>query len=449
MKIDKITNLILVLVFISSIIITGIYFNYGIEEDSQSESSIDIPKNTNEISDVFNPHGYSIYFGGNSYIAYFFDGKILWNESKEVILKSIITEEPLVMNLNEKEVLLSKPHILYTFDYRMNLDFIRSVSGVSLKSDEIFFSEILFNIEDKRLYFIDDNQMYSLDYENTIELLDAMSDLNQMDHVNFDALENILSSDETFVVSNMTLIPTDIIKNIPSYTGKKYFNSRYDSSMQGILEKLFGNDISFFKKMIAFDESRIYMDGYGDIILTFGFDGSLEFIRKIESDNVFMDLKTALDSAIAFMNYIEEGSFEFNLVDYELKDRKYIFEFETLLDGSRTLTQDGFNKVKIEVENNEVVFYKSFLMNMTQVAIDGEGKSFLEIMGLVLEDILHHSFADDETLDFNEVINNIESYEFLYYPTTDEEGTFTLLPAIVLTIKNEQYIIHMYTGEIL
>lgn len=488
---EKIKSGMLAILFTLCLILAGsllLDLKSSSSENAYTKSANEKPINYEAL---LYPQSCSVGFGGGLYKGFFSTEtkQSLWQESRKYIKNYVEYLEIDRISQEEWDAAVKSKGVRFVMPFSMNLQQLQGTltdKPLSGGAENIIFDTIILPVnEDKYLYMglAMKGEYYRLEGVKRDTYLDKLltetqSEVNLYDAKTIEELyapsKKLAVAGEPFIV-NQVFFPVDRVESIPFVRVKDeiILSELTESELKNYVSKAFNNRYDFLKRVEDIDGSIVYLYGYGDRALKIGKDGVIRYKSIYEkTPNVTtVSFKEGLGIAVKeLQNYgsMPEG---FYLSDYkEFKDtggnnvKHYVFGYEmenlpVFLGGD----QEG-QAMTVEITENQVTNVERKLS--TYVSTFSVGEIWDEPMNVLAlvelnYDILSENFLktdyqpkpvttinseSDVNLAF-EVLQNIKSVELVYYANVNQSES--LIPAWHIVVGSHQYIINIYSGEIL
>ncbi len=465
MKWESFKSIILVLLVVLSLVLTRTFMLESTSKiDLTASEFIDVPSVHIELSEIIHPQGLYINFGGDSHTAGFFDSKEIWKEIYTVVSENfsertaVLVDETLWKTINQERSI----RVVFSNDLSVNDYFDGNFN------EDVFISEVTVPLLRKDFVLVKTNDAY---YKVATSVDDSLAKMvtkiENSDYIEYKTIEKrfsiykVLAENEIDVEKNYTIIPISDIVEIPFYKSEYLVNYYNEEVVELFVQKIFGEDLSFIKKMTDYYGTEIFMSSYGKKILSFGTDGSVEYINNLETDKYIPKESTFLDDmevAWGFLEYFEELENDLYLTDYEKIDNVSYFYFNSLLENQSVYYDGKKNGVAVEihVDNNIVnYYYSNRRTNFEVFDVDmfwDKAKSFSGIFDKnfnVISDNYQEDLNIDKIIDTRlyilQVVNAIEYFDFEYFIDTTTKST-SVIPCWRVKIGSSIYHFDIYEG---
>ncbi|BEP30398.1 hypothetical protein HLPR_27290 [Helicovermis profundi] len=405
--------------------------------------------------------------------------KIAWNKTKEnlkIYLLGLNYEK--IDNIAWNEAYKSRS-FRFVLPYNYKIGDIYLLLGIPKKADEFlneYVDTIIVPTASNNQIFIGNSKQHEyfslkgLNRKNEFELSSIINNIEKSNIIEYKRLEDMYSlrnllgkKDDPKFIENTTIAPITSIPNIP------YINVSfsYDSiDMKLYAEKVFDDNFNFVKKIHDVDNSLIYMYGYGEKILTFFEDGSLEYSQKIKTeDNNVVDKNTIVDNINIALNSIKkfgEISSTLYLAKYEENNNDFTLWFNYRIKDYNVFSDDieGGYAYKIEIEKGKVKYFKkSFKKYIGSSKISSKiakSKSFDQVIEKNIDVILSRYIREKGIILNNDnkneiiisILQDINNIDIDYFNSRNNV-TNRMIPIWKIKILDTVYCFDLYGGNIL
>ncbi|MBN2260774.1 MAG: hypothetical protein JW702_09535 [Clostridiales bacterium] len=468
MKWERFKSFLLIILTVSSLSLTGIYMLRTTGEiDETASKIIDIPSVNIELSEIIHPQGLFINFGGDSHTAFFFEINDIWKEIYKVIYDNMSKATVQLADDNIWRTVLQERSIHISMENEISAEYFFGGKA----DDDIMVDEICIPLLGRDFILLKSGDQYykvAAVFDNTLETI--VSKIESSGYVEFKTIEkrfsiqNILSTNGIIAKKNMTIIPISEIREIPFYKSEFLVNILDVASVENYVQKIFGANLSFIKKMTDYDGTVIYLTNYGKKTLSFGENGSLEYINNMISENHTAkeysfadDLQTAWE----FISYFEENNKDLFLSDYKKIGNVSYFYFNARINSYNIYYggKNNGNAVEIRIKNNEINYYYSNRRTNFEIFDVGmfwdKAESFSKIFDTNFELISQNYQTDFNIDEINEmrlyilqIVNDIEAFDFVYFIDASAKSN-NVIPAWRIKIGPRCYYFDIYEGILL
>ncbi|OPL07912.1 MAG: hypothetical protein AVO33_03320 [delta proteobacterium ML8_F1] len=465
---EKFKTFILVFLALSSISLTGIfmYETTGLEKDFNL-NEFNFPTIIIDADAITHPQGLFVNFGGDSYTAFFFDEEFLW-EKIHGTLGKFITEESLIRVDERRFTSNSKERsIKIVYDTPVPLG---EYFGDGF-NQELMVDEILMPLLGRNYILIRSGEAY---YQHMLilddEIKEAVKALENEEYRVFRTIEDrfsiqtVLEENGIETGINTTLIPSSEITDVPFYKMALVEEELNSQVMEGYVKKIFGDDLSFVKRMTDYDGTIIYMTNFGKQVLSFSSEGLIRYTDNAMGDKdggTTPDYRDDLQTAWDFIQYFEEGIEGIRLARHEVTSQGSLFTFAHSLAGTPIYYKGDLEgqALEVRVEKGKVVAYQSnYRRRYEEFRVSqfyGSAETFSRIFDKNFS-VFSDNFRSDNESGFSrdtqvyvfQLLSAIEDFRFEYFVDTTVNTT-TVIPAWQITIGNFTYHIDIYQGTLL
>lgn len=476
---ETLKNLTLVLLFISSLVLSGqIFFRVNSQNKLIEERKSVWIENENIILDYFNPQSYVINFGGSLHtVKYKISAKKTIREGLSKFIKRQLDEKNDI-NLEVKNVeyddwqyAIDKRGIRFNTNYIMEFNHFMSMIINSEFDSEIKIKVSEVNLLQNGNMFIKNEDGYFLVNFNkdNIDVLKNVIVGFEESYLEYKTLEEMYSlnkilDDENQIKINNTLMPINKIVDIPviEVANEVDIFDEENSGIKNYATKILGNN--FIRKVYDYEGSLIYMTGYGKKALKITNDGYFEYSQKqlYEEDELsfveglnrsinVLSTINALPSDIYLSNYytykkdeviINRYEFDYSYGGYEVilgnaKESSFVVEFS----GSKLLNIKRRYKRFLSSINVEKVWDSALPINIVI------NKNYDIIVNDYIEDNGILSLKNKEKYIYK-ILQDIHKLDIKYFlRKVDYEEK--LVPVWKLEVNNRIYFINIYNGFII
>lgn len=488
---EKMKSGILAILFASCILLAG-----QLLLDFKGSSSETIATQTASLKpinyeNILYPQSCSISFGGGLYKGVFSTEvkQNLWQESRKYIKNYVDYLEISKISQEEWDTAVKFKAVRFVMPFSMSVAQLQSLlSDQSLKSgaENMNFDTIIMPInEDDSIYLgkRTGGEYYLLTgvkrdvYLNSL-LTQYEKNANTYEAKTIEELygpSKVLSQVNEPFLYNQVLFPISKIANIPFIKVENELNvsNLSQQDLKQYVGKAFGYRNDFLKKIEDIDGSLVYLYGYGDRALKIGADGIITYKKRYEkqpgNENYTfneaiaiaineLQIYGSLPNGYYLSGYKESKDKDNNVVkqltfNYELENLP-IYREEDLTGQPMVveITQSQVTSVKRKLSN--------YLRTFSVDEIWDEPMAILDILEFNY-DVISKNFekndykakpntATDPSKNPNfasEMLQSIQSVNLVYYGNSDKSGS--LVPAWQIRVGSNEYIINIYSGEIL
>ncbi len=462
-------------------------------KSSSSESAYTKSANEKPINyeALLYPQSCSVSFGGGLYKGFFStETKLsLWQESRKYIKNYVEYLEIDRISQEEWDAAVKSKGVRFVMPFAMNLQQLQAIlteKPVSGGAENMSFDTVIMPVNDDTHIYIGlsmKGEYYRLEGVKRDTSLDQLltesrKEVNLYDAKTIEELyapsKKLAIPGEPFTI-NQVFFPVDQVESIPFVRVKDeiILSELSESELKSYASKAFNNRYDFLKRVEDIDGSIVYLYGYGDRALRIGKDGVIRYknIYEKTTNTAAISFKEGLGIAVKELQNYGEMPDGFYLSEYrEFKDgggnnvKHYGFGYE-MENLPIFLGSDGKGQaMTVEITENQVTNVERKLSSYVSTFSVGEiWDEPMNVLALVElnYDILSENFlksdyqtktdaVENSESDVNlafEVLQNMKSVELVYYANVNQSES--LIPAWHIVVGSHQYIINIYSGEIL
>lgn len=488
---EKIKSGMLAILFALCLILAGQLLLDLKGSSSESASAIAAKEKTIDYETLLYPQSCSVGFGGGLYKGFFSTEtkQNLWQESRKYIKNYVEYLEIERISQEDWDAAVKSKGARFVMPFSMSVqqlqDMLLEKQNSSGSSNMIFDTIIVPVNADTYIYLglSMKGEYYRLEgvkrdtYLDTL-LTETKSEVNLYDTKTIEELyapsKKLAVPGEPFMI-NQVFFPADQVESIPFVRIKDeiILSELSEMELKNYVSKAFNNRYDFLKRIEDIDGSVVYLYGYGDRALKIGTDGVIRYKNLYEKvPNVSaVSFREGLAVAVEALQNYGEMPKGFYLSEYResrdaqgnnLKHYGFSYEMENLpiFLGSDNKGQS----MTVEITENQVTNVERKLSSyVTTFSIGEIWDEPMNVLALVElnYDILSENFVKTdyepnpnpipgEEKDVNlafEVLQNIRAVELVYYLNVNQSES--LVPAWHIVVGSHQYIINIYSGEIL
>ncbi|MEA3423957.1 MAG: hypothetical protein U9Q80_09215 [Bacillota bacterium] len=468
MKWESFKSILLVVLVISSLGLTRTYMLESASRiDLTASKVIEVPSTNIELSEIIHPQGLYINFGGDSHTAFFFNSDNIWKEIYTVVLE----------NFSERAAVLVDKTLWNTVKQERSIQVVFA-NGLSVNEyfagdleEDIIINEIVIPLLSRDFILIKTkNSYYKLTAILNGTLEGMVSNIEKSKYVEYKTIEKrfsiykVLEENDIDAEKNFTIIPVSDIIGVPFYKSEYLVNFYSEELVESFVQKIFGDNLSFIKKMTDYDGTEIFMSNYGKKILSFRTDGSIEYINNLENEKYVSEEDTFSDNlkvAWGFLKYFEKIDNDLYLTDYEKIDETSYFYFNSLIENQTVYYNGKTNGVAVEIHVNKNVVNYYYSNRRTDFEVfDVEmfwdkADSFSGIFDKNF-DVISENYKEDNNIKnitdtrlyILQIVNAIEDFDFEYFIDTTSKST-NVIPCWRVKIGSSVYHFDIYEGILL
>lgn len=488
---EKVKSGMLAILFALCLVLAGQLLLDLKGSSSESASTIAAKEKTINYETLLYPQSCTVGFGGGLYKGFFSTEmkQNLWQESQKYIKNYVEFLEIDRISQEDWSTAVKSKGVRFVMPFSMTIQQLQDVliekqSGIGL--DNRIFDTIVVPVNDDQHIYLgqtSEGQYYRLTGVKRDPYLDTLltqvkSEASAYDTKTIEELyapsKKLATIGEPFKI-NQVFFPVDQVASIPFVRVKDeiVLSELSETALKNYVSKAFNNRYDFLKRVEDIDGSVVYLYGYGDRALKIGTDGVIRYKNLYEKspNNATVTFKEGLAVAVKELQNYGELPAGFYLSEYrESKDangnnvKHYGFNYEMenlpVFLGSDSRGQS----MNVEITENQVTNLERKLSNYVSTFSIGEiWDEPMNVLSLVElnYDVLSENFVQTdykpkagpvqgEEKDVNlafEVLQNIKSVEMVYYLNVNQSES--LIPAWHIVIGSHQYIINIYSGEIL
>jgi Uncharacterized protein conserved in bacteria len=476
--IEKIKNLAIVVLFISTVLL--LYFFWGNSINGNINNQNDQNDANDRIVEVIKPERLVVYFGSDNYTVIPDGDTNIWKNSgseKDINmvgeLKRFGQSDILVKEITDKEyqeVMKYDKSICAEFAYDIPLTDFCSHFGIKKQQSYDAIEDVT-------------EVGYSTAYAESIFIRDKKNHkyyqlYSDKDHTRFKKLISTIKTKgyspyyplSTYLgVENDTLVPLSVESNMRSFSYQQDAYVHQTEEINKFAKSFFGKNFDFIRKITENDGTVIYMYGYGQRVLIVNTDGSFEYKQEQISNGTEQSMSEALITAVNFIQ--GHGSWESlsrasmtpylkNVIADPDKKGGYRFVFGTEINGSRLFYEQG-NAVVIDVSDGQVSYYKRNLISFDQDEVNSlEAASYdsafspvnliAQNYGYIYDILLKEGIVKesaDQPYIFEDIAKLITNMQTGYIKAESKKNDDRIKPVWVVSISNIDIFFDLYKAE--
>ena len=480
MEREKYKNILLISLFLLCILLSGKILLGGFVKNEVLKSDEVVYKSFSDVQKVLSPQSYFVSFGGNLHTGLYSEdiNRIIWDKTKEnlkIYLLGLKYEEISVSKWNQ---LVKERSFRFELPFNYKIGDIYLILGIPKKDDKFMekyvdtiimptnnTNQIYLGSEANSSFYI----LKGLDRNGEYEFKKIVENIEKSNIIEYKRLEDIFSlrnllnkkEDEAFK-ENSTIAPITGISDVSIINVSNSFD---DMDIKLYAEKVFDENFNFVKKIKDIDDSIIYMYGYGDKILKFYKNGSLEYSEKLSEINN-NDKTDIVDYINISLNGIEKfGDIPSNLYlsGYSKNQDEEVLYFNFRIKGYNVFSNDieGGSAYKIVIKDNKMVYFKRNIKKYVsfrelQKSNGYQTKSVDEVIEKNIDVILNRYTREKDIMLTDEnkteiiinILQDINKIDIEYFNSKNDTANL-MYPVWEIKISNTIYCFDLYTGDIL
>lgn len=488
---EKIKSGILVLLFTTCLLLAGqLLLDVKGSGSDQNFDRIAKTKTIN-VDTILYPQSCSISFGGGLYKRVFSTEvkQNLWQESRKYLKNYVDYLEISKITQGEWDAAVKAKAVRFVMPFSMSVNQLQSLmlekEPVGSMSSILFDTLIVPINEDKKIYIgnLETGEHFVLNGVKRDVYLDSLmtqyeSDSGLVDGKTIEELyapSKQLAEEGKPFVPNQLLYPVSEIPNLPFVRVKDELevSSLSEQALKTYVEKAFGSRNDFLKKIEDIDGSIVYLYGYGDRALRIGKDGVVTYKKRYEKQAggeaySFKEGVTVALGGLQSYGALPEGTYLSGYKEYKDKDgnpvKQFSFNYE-LEDLPLYLEEDANGQpMVVELTGRQVTGIKrkvsQYVSNFSVGEIWDKPMTILQLFEINY-DVISNNFvksdytppaglglAPEEDSNFPlMILQQIKLLDLIYYGNASKSES--LVPAWHIQIGSYQYVVNMYSGEIL
>lgn len=389
--IEKVKNLILVVLFLSTVLL--LYFFWGnISFDDLRNSPAQVAGEVPTVADLLKPDQITVNFGNDNYTVIPPDGIWYNNTDKDSFVKELKrfgpTDNVIAVEITyaQYQQVMKYESIWADFNYDIPMkdfcagfkidnpqsyDAIETVTGIGYSTAEKGNSLYVYDGKNHKYYRIVADSDKSGVSANT-NFPEFIASIQAQGNNIYYPISTYMAND------NNTLIPPSVKANLRKFPFQQDIYSYQTEKINAKAEEFFGRNFDFVRNITEENGTVIYMYGYGQNVLIVNTDGSIEYKEEQTSSSGDQSFKDALETAVNFV--AGHGSWEFlkdsgmkayvkNVIPDPNKKKGYRFIFGLEVNGSRIYYENG-DPIVVDVNSGQVTYYKRHLIDFDKNDID-------------------------------------------------------------------------------
>ena len=269
-------------------------------------------------------------------------------------------------------------------------------------------------------------------------------------------------------VGSDTLVPLSAQANLKGFSFRQDFYSYQTEKISAMAEQYFGGNFDFVRKITEENGTIIYMYGYGQTVLIVNTDGSIEYKEEQTGNLAGQSFSDALETAVKFV--ADHGAWESmekskltpyleDVIRDPDKQKGYRFVFGLEVNGDRLYYEKGA-PVIVDVTSGQVTYYKRQFIDFDQKEINSIQASSTDdafsVANLIAQNykyiynILLESgdvtATEDESVMFEDIATLLKGMRIGYVKPADSENT-EIKPVWVVTVKDTDVYFDLYNAD--
>ncbi len=474
--IEKIKNIILVVLFLSTVLL--LYFLWGnLSFDQLTQTTIQSDQEIPAINQMIVPDKIIVNFGSENYTVLSAGEESIWfsnsNENSMVLAienfvkaDNILIEE---ITIEQYQEVMKYRSIRASFSY--NLPTSDFCEIFRFKKNQCFdtietITEIGYSSYSDRWIFVYDgknNKYYSLVADSENSEFDALIEgIELKGYVPYYPVSSISG------VDNDTLVPLSLEVNMRMIPYRQDVDVNEQDKISQLAQAFFGTNFDFVRRIKEDEGTIIYMYGYGQTVLLINTDGTIEYKEDQTLNNTGQSFTDALSAAVQFVAshgswkstngtklepYLESVVFDPD------KKKGYTFTFGLKIRDKRLYYEDG-NPLEVTVTEGQVTKYKRKLVDYNALDLEqsygDENKDVYSSVNLIAQNYVYiysrlmteermKSIANEEE-QFELVTSLIDDMQICYVKHNDEYHP-ELRPVWAVSLGTETMYFDLYSAE--
>lgn len=440
---------------------------------------------------ILYPQSCSISFGGGLY-----KGVIsteakqnLWQESRKYIKNYVDYLEIKNIAQGEWDAAVKSKAVRFVMPFSMSVSQLQALlleKEPSGGTEAMFFDTVILPINDDQSIFVgrrSGGEYYQLKGIKRDSVLGTMASEYAAGEDTYESktIEELYGTSKVLAepgkpfALNHVLFPVTTIPNIPfvRVADELTVSELSEQTLKQYVGKAFGYRNDFLKKIEDIDGSLVYLYGYGDKALKIGADGVITYKKRYEKQlsNEAYTLREGIAVAVSELQNYGALPEDYYLSGYkETKDKdgnlvkQFTFNYE-MENLPLYLEEDSTGQpMVVEITGKQVTGVKrklsKYLRTFSVGEIWDEPMAVLDLFELNY-DVISKNFAKSDykpvepqtvSLEENqnfafEMLQSIEAVDLVYYGNAQKSES--LVPAWRVKVGSHQYIVNIYSGEIL
>lgn len=488
---EKIKSGILVLLFTTCLLLAG-QLLIDVKANS-ADQDFDQIANIKTISEdtILYPQSCSISFGGGLYKRVFSTEakQNLWQESRKYLKNYVDYLELTKISQGEWDAAVKAKAVRFVMPFSMSVSQLQSLmldkEPISSMNNLLFDTIIMPINEDQKIYLgtWSTGEHYVLKGVKRDVYLDSLLSQFEMatglvDSKTVEELyapSKLLAEEGKVVIPNQLLFPTSELPSLPFVRVKDELevSTLSEQALKTYVEKAFGSRNDFLKKIEDIDGSLVYLYGYGDRALRIGKDGVITYKKRYEKQPgsesySFKEGVAVALSGLQSYGALPKGTYLSGYKEYKDKEgylvKQYAFNYE--VENLPLFLEEDMSgqPMVVELTGKQITSVKrkvsQYVSNFSVGEIWDQPMTVLQLFD-VNYDVISNNFAKDDykaipnsglspSEDQNfplKILQEIELLDLIYYGNASKSES--LVPAWHIKIGSHQYVINMYSGEIL
>jgi len=436
---EKFKTLILIILFLNSLVLIFVRFNfieyfdfYGIRNGYSASVPV-------EIEDSIKPSQVIVRFGGNNLTKILSEKNIYYNQGKNII-KLGISGNGNLHTISQERYMQTKASKSIQFNFTSLDGKLLSRSFFLEKSivdDLKGIKEILIPLVDENFIYIKTQTEHYRIPTPLPNKMDVVDNLSETDYLRYYSLDYIFDS------TSHALVPVEFELSYKSYDTISSLGSGLG---EDIARKIFKERYDFVNKTVEIDGSNIYTYNYGQELLKIRPTGYVEYLNEsISAKESSVEL-----SVVTAMEFLNSIGISLDQIIYEeseeitVKGRKgYKVMFSDVVEDLRVLSSSQRYDITVVIVGDNVYSFTGIRRSL----LPYDFSTNVYLMGPLEVLNVQFNFLKERTNIENAIglFNKIEEIELIYFM----DQNYILIPSWRITIEDRDYIFNSYTGEIL
>lgn len=438
---EKLKSNLLIFLFLSSLVLTFIKFNFienfNLYNKSPYSYSLSLEAG---LQSTIRPSQVFVRFGGNNNTKILSGRQRYYQQSKNLLklslseAKGLVEVDSAVYN-NAKETkslelnFTSLNGKLLARSFFLEKSLIENLDNIT--------SILIPLVDEKAIYIVDTDKIYKLITSNQNSLA-MVNQLEKLPYIKYYSLNYLFGSkSEVLVPSNDFNIIYKSYDTISSITTQK---------SEQIAKGIFIERYDFISKIVETDGSNIFTYNYGQELLKIQTNGYIEYLNE----NIPAKDTNLSDAVLASMNFLTTLDIDLKSIAYEnaepikIKGKNgYKITYTEVMDDLRLMPNLPKYKLSTVVIGDDVHSFTGIRRSALPYDLSREQSILLPFKVLDAQfSVLSSQFNVINGVDLFDKIDDIELLYFM-------DSEYMLIPSWKIIIDGVEFIFNGYTGEIL
>ncbi len=438
---EKLKSNLLIFMFLLSLVLTFIKFNFIENFNLYNKTPYSYLLSLEAgLQSTLRPSQVFVRFGGNNNTKILVGRQRYYQQSKNLLKLSLSKAEGLVeVDLASYDKAKETKSLELSFT---------SLNGKLLSRSFFLEKSLIENLSDITkilIPLVDENAIYIVDSGKTYKLLtsneNSLAMVNQLEksfYVKYYSLNYLFGSNSDVLVPGNDF-------NI-AYKSYDTISSMTIEKSEQVAKGIFGERYDFISKIVETDGSNIYTYNYGQQLLKIQTNGYIEYL----DENIMAKDTNISDAVLASMNFLTTLDIDLKSIAYEKAEpikvkgkNGYSILFTEVIDDLRLFPNASKYNLNVVVVGDKVYSFNGIRRNVLPYDLSRNQSILLPFKVLDSQFLVLSSKFN--VVNGIELFDKIEDIELLYFM----DNQYMLIPSWKIIIEGVEFIFNGYTGEIL